>query len=89
MPPSCFSVLATDANQPEKAYAFAREFGKANSDNAMALNAIAWTIVDDAAIKQRDLDLALELAQRANVVSGEKDPAILDRLAKAVYDRLP
>jgi thiol-disulfide isomerase/thioredoxin len=82
-----FRVLATDANQPEKAYAFAREFGKANADNAMALNAIAWTIVDDAAIKERDLDLALEFARRANAVSDEKDPAILDTLARCYYEK--
>jgi thiol-disulfide isomerase/thioredoxin len=54
-------------------------------DNAMALNEMAWMIVDDkSTLKTKNLDVAMDLATKAVAASKEQDGAILDTLA-AVY----
>ena len=58
-------------------------------DNAEALNAIAWGIVDPSSKRdasKRDVKLALLAATRANELKKGEDPAILDTLAKATFD---
>ena len=58
-------------------------------NNAGALNAVAWTIVDPAQEwkAERDLDLALKAAERANELSDQKNGAILDTLARVHFRR--
>lgn len=54
--------------------------------NASALNALAWPIVDpDAKVESRDLELALRAAQAAVELTGSKDAAILDTLARVYF----
>ncbi|CAG0968686.1 Thiol-disulfide oxidoreductase ResA [Phycisphaerales bacterium] len=56
------------------------------SKNAMDLNEIAWGIVDpEANVKNPDLDLALKAANAANTITGDKDAAILDTLARVYW----
>jgi len=58
-------------------------------DDANALNAIAWTLVDpDSKIdaSKRDAKLALQAATRANELTKGENFAILDTLAKATFD---
>lgn len=56
-------------------------------DNAQALNALAWMIVDpEAKYAQRDLKLAFAAATRANELTEGKEPGILDTLAKVHFD---
>lgn len=50
------------------------------------LNEMAWTILTDAWIRGRDLDLALRVAKAAYDASEGKDPAILDTYARALFD---
>jgi thiol-disulfide isomerase/thioredoxin len=51
--------------------------------DAVTLNAVAWALVDPAAkLEKRDLDLALEAAAAANALTGGKDAATLDTLAR-------
>lgn len=53
--------------------------------NAMALNAIAWGIVDPQAdVKNKDMDLAMKAAQEAAKISPD-DGAILDTLARVYW----
>lgn len=54
--------------------------------NPELLNQIAWTILTEEAVKNRDTKLALNLAKRANDLSGGKEPAILDTYARALFD---
>jgi len=78
------------AKDNEKAYAWARTAVDGPvKDNAQALNAIAWTIVDpdDSTFTKKDLDLALRAAMRADEVSKHKDAAIIDTLAKVYHDK--
>jgi tetratricopeptide (TPR) repeat protein len=79
-------VLLTKANKPEAGYEVARDIAAKNADNAMILNAVAWTILDAPGIEKRDYALATEIAQKANKKSGEKDPMILDTLARCYWE---
>lgn len=74
--------------QLEKGYAYGAELvdGMAK-DSARTLNAIAWTIVDpEVELEERDLELALRAAQRANELTQGEEPSILDTLAKIRFD---
>ncbi|QYU68335.1 redoxin domain-containing protein [Leptolyngbya sp. 15MV] len=54
--------------------------------NASGLNELAWGLVDpEAGVKNPDLDLAYEAATKAVQLSGEKDAAILDTLARVYF----
>jgi thiol-disulfide isomerase/thioredoxin len=56
------------------------------STDAEALNEMAWTLLTDEKIKQRNPALALKLAQAAFDASGGKDPGVLDTYARALFD---
>ncbi len=75
--------------QYDVAYAFAAKLvDETAKDSADALNQIAWTIVDPAAswLQKRDFALALRAAERANKITEEKNPSILDTLALVHFD---
>lgn len=56
------------------------------TNDTQTLNSIAWTIVNpETDISERDLPLALKAARAANAATGEKDPAILDTLARVYW----
>lgn len=66
--------------------------GRTIVDNAVAskdsgtLNQIAWGIVDpEGEMTNKDLDLAMRAATEANRLSGDKDGAILDTLARVYF----
>lgn len=56
-------------------------------DNPQALHRMAWTILDDPGVEQRDFDMALKLARRANELLKAKDPDIMDTLARAYFEK--
>lgn len=60
---------------------------KTNRDNAMMLNSLAWYVLDDPAVGQRDLQFALTTAKAANEAAGGSNAAILDTLARAYFDQ--
>ncbi len=80
------NTLLMRMDDAERAYAYARLFAKDAWDNQAMLNQLAWTIVDHADVKHRDLDFALEVAERANELADSKDAAILDTLARVYYE---
>ncbi len=69
------------------AYDIAWDILKANRDNAMMMNSIAWFVLDDANVKNRDFEFAMAAAKAANDASGGNDPAILDTLARAYFEK--
>jgi thiol-disulfide isomerase/thioredoxin len=71
----------------DNAYKQAELAGRAYNDNAEALNAVAWTIVDMPGIERRDYDLAQKLAERAVEVTKGEEPAVLDTLAHVHYEK--
>ncbi len=54
--------------------------------NPEVLNQIAWTILAEDTVKNRDTKLALNLAKRANDLSGGKEAGIIDTYARALFD---
>ena len=81
-----FMMLLTDAKMPEKGYAVGREIFESSKDDAMTLNQLAWFVLDDKRVAQRDIPFALEVAKQAVTASGGDDAAIMDTLARAWWE---
>jgi tetratricopeptide (TPR) repeat protein len=82
-----FHIWAEMKKDGAKAAELAKALVKAKKDNAELLNELAWTILDTADLKNRDLDLALEIAKQAAEVSKNENGAILDTLARAYFEK--
>lgn len=81
-----FRTLAVQLKQPEQAYAFIRPLAEGQfKDNAQMLNSIAWSILDDEGLENRDYDLALSMARRAAELTKNEDGMILDTVALALF----
>jgi tetratricopeptide (TPR) repeat protein len=79
-------MALVQAEKSGEASVWGRELvSKTFKDNAMALNELAWMLVDPKAPKVGDLELAHVAADRANTLSGDKDAGILDTLARVVF----
>jgi hypothetical protein len=76
-------ALAVDESAGQK---FARDFSNGPlGKDPMALNQIAWFIVDDASkMKSPDYGLAVDLARKAVNAGGDKLPEVLDTYAVAL-----
>lgn len=84
-----FSALL-QLGRDEEAYGYARACVAALiKDDPLALNVIAWAIVDPDAPRRpsRDLDFALVVAERAVALTESKSPALLDTLALVHFER--
>jgi len=82
-----FIILAEKKGDGAKACPLAKKLSEIKKDNDEVLNALAWTILDTANLKNRDLDLAMSIAQQAAQVSKHSNPAILDTLARAYFEK--
>ena len=70
------------AERYDDAYAYAREILPDIENEAMALNQIAWYIVDPQNTPEKqDLELAMKAATKADELTKHEDPAVLDTLA--------
>lgn len=56
------------------------------ADNAQGLNALAWTVATDPTEGERDLELALFMAKKGSKLTDDKDPMILDTLARVYFE---
>jgi len=79
-----FNILLGKQDYPA-AYKVAAGLSDAHKDNAQFQNGLAWQILTDKSIKDRDLILAEKIATRAKDASESKDAAILDTLARARF----
>lgn len=83
-----FSMLLTKVKDYKEAYRYTQWLlSDAFRDNPQALNRMAWTILDDPGVEQRDYDMALKLARRANEIKKAKDPDVMDTLARAYFEK--
>ncbi|MFG0329735.1 MAG: redoxin domain-containing protein [Phycisphaerales bacterium] len=82
-----FQVMLGDMNEPAKAYKIGEQAVERSWDNANALNSIAWFVVDNPKVQERNLDFAMKVAQRAAELSDHKNGAILDTLARVYYEK--
>jgi thiol-disulfide isomerase/thioredoxin len=69
------------------AYVLGHSLVQRARDDAQLLNEIAWTVLEDAPPERRDATFALKAAMRANALTASTDPAILDTLARAHFER--
>lgn len=69
-----------------KAQALAAGLEPGRVRDPQVLNEMAWVLLTDDQIKQRDVALAQRLARAALDASGGKDPAVLDTYARALFD---
>jgi len=80
-------LLKTDETA---AYAYARKLADGPyKDNPMALNNMAWGIVENKAdaLKSPDYDTAIALAEKAATITKNEDPTVLDTLAYAHFKK--
>jgi thiol-disulfide isomerase/thioredoxin len=82
-----FMTLLVRENKPAEAYEMGERVLEAIWDDAQMLNAIAWTVVDNKAVTERNIDFAEKAASRANELTEGKDPAILDTFARVYYEK--
>jgi thiol-disulfide isomerase/thioredoxin len=79
-------TLAQNLGRTGDAWAEGWTFVKGRgAENAAALNSLAWFIVDAPDLKDRDLGLAHAAATKANTLTNESDPSILDTLAHVEF----
>ncbi len=67
------------------AYKLAAKTSEAHKDNAELQNQLAWQIVSDDSIEQRDLKLAETIAARANEAAKGQSPGIFDTQARILF----
>lgn len=77
---------ATGRGDAAKLPELAKQLGDIKSKNYELLNEWAWTLLVNEDIKQRDLALALKLAQAAVTASESKEGGVLDTYARALFD---
>jgi thiol-disulfide isomerase/thioredoxin len=81
-----FDALLTKKKDKKAAYAWAETMAQKDWDNSQALNAMAWGIVDETPTELQNLDFALKVAMRASELTENKDPMILDTLARCYWE---
>src|ERR1039457_6340421 len=79
-----FSILLGRKNYTD-AYKLAESLSNAHPKNAMLQNSLAWTIATQPGLEKRDLALAEKAALRANEATQDKEPAVLDTLARVQF----
>ena len=67
------------------AYQLIAKMGAASTNQPLFQNALAWRILTDPTLEQRDLALAERLAVQANTTTGGKEEVILKTLARALF----
>ncbi len=77
--------IALGKKEYAAAYQLASKVSEANKDNSVVQNQIAWRILTDDSIEQRDLKLAETLANRANEITKGNDAGVLDTLARSLF----
>ncbi|HRP61978.1 MAG TPA: redoxin domain-containing protein [Phycisphaerales bacterium] len=82
-----FVIMLTEMDQPAEAYAYGATVVEEGWDNPWMLNHIAWMVVDDGRVKQRDLDFAMKAAKRASSLTDDENAAILDTLARVYFEK--
>lgn len=82
-----FVTLLRDFDDPNQAYEFGRALVRELWDDGPGLNRVAWAVLTEDGINRRDLAFAQRIAERANELTGEKDPTVLNTLARACFER--
>lgn len=78
-----FAVLA-EPDGRERARELAEAILRDHADDALTLDSLAWGILTDDALPQRDVALAVRAARRAHELTGGDDAEVLETLARAL-----
>ena len=81
-----YKTAVGENGNPTNAAALAQQLQDLQIKNPQGLNEMAWAILSDEKIKQRDLGLATTLAKAGVDASDSKEPAVLDTYARALFD---
>jgi thiol-disulfide isomerase/thioredoxin len=82
-----FEFLLGDQTTAGEAYALGNQIMEQNWDDSQVLNFLSWHVADDTTVKRRDLDFALKAAKRADDLTDNADPSILDTLARVYWEK--
>ena len=75
-------TLLRDFRDTEQGYAFGRKAVREHWDDGPALNRLATAVLDLTEVELRDLAFVRSAAERANELTGSRDPAVLYTLAR-------
>lgn len=78
-------ILVLELGRPEEGVAAGRRLAEAPEPDAMVLNQLAWSLLDSGKAEGEVLELARAAAERAVAISQRKDAAMLDNLARALW----
>ena len=67
------------------AVTYGEKVAKANWDDQMVLNALSWTMVISDKLDAQGKDFALKTAERANELTDQSDPMVLDTVARCWF----
>lgn len=83
---SAVQILAGPAKRPADAWGIAEEILRNQGDDAMAMNQLAWLIVDpQGGVAEPNLDIAMRAAKRACELSKNEDGSMIDTLARVHF----
>jgi thiol-disulfide isomerase/thioredoxin len=82
-----YRLMLQYANSSSAVTAYGKVIAKDNWDDSMFLNSICWWTVDDKDARHRNLDQALAWAERANELTKNEDPQVLDTLARCFWEK--
>jgi thiol-disulfide isomerase/thioredoxin/tetratricopeptide (TPR) repeat protein len=83
---SSYADAVGESGDAEKATELGKQLAGLKTSNPDMLSGIAWTILTDPRIKNRDTKLALGLAKRAVDATESKEASVLDTYARALYE---
>ncbi len=81
-----FEALLSKKKDKKAAYAWAETMVQKDWDNSQALNSMAWSIVAETPAELQNLDFALKVATSAGELTENKDPMILDTIARCYWE---
>ena len=83
---SAVQILAGPAKRPADAWGIAEEILRNQGDDAMAMNQLAWLIVDpQGGVAEPNLDIAMRAAKRACELTKNEDGSMIDTLARVHF----
>jgi thiol-disulfide isomerase/thioredoxin len=82
-----FGTMLGAANRVPEGYALGRALAAKYPDDIVVFRTLARTVLSTPAVRERDLDFAMEMAVRANELGKNEDPRAADVLALAWFSK--
>jgi thiol-disulfide isomerase/thioredoxin len=82
-----FGVMIGAANLVSEGYAYGRALAQRHPEDIAVFRTLARTVLSTPAVRERDLDFAMEMAVRANEIGKNEDPRAADALALAWFSK--